>query len=95
LFNSVIPQEKNTSYTAIYYAWIGLTGGIAPLLAGGILTFFSGRQTQIGNVAIDGQTILFSLSFILLGYGIVEYGQVAPDGIYTTRALIKKWLGRI
>lgn len=28
LFNSVVPQEKSTAYTAIYYAWIGLTGGI-------------------------------------------------------------------
>ena len=43
LFNSVIPQEKSTSYTAIYYAWMGLTGGIAPLLAGGILSIQRGH----------------------------------------------------
>ncbi len=95
LFNSVIPQEKSTSYTAIYYAWIGLTGGIAPLLAGGILSFTSGMHTHIGTVEIDGQTILFVLAFILLGYGLVEYGRVAPDGIYTTRGAIHKFLGRI
>ena len=94
-FNSVIPQEKSTSYTAIYYAWIGLTGGIAPLLAGGILSFTSGMHTRIGTVEIDGQTILFVLAFILLGYGLVEYGRVAPDGIYTTRGAIHKFLGRI
>ncbi len=35
LFNGVVPPEKNTAYMAIYYAWMGLTGGIAPLLAGG------------------------------------------------------------
>ncbi len=95
LFNSVIPQEKSTSYTAIYYAWIGLTGGIAPLLAGGILTLTVDMQTHIGTLEIDGQTILFVLSFILLGYGLAEYGRVAPDGIYTTRAVIRKLLGRI
>jgi nitrate/nitrite transporter NarK len=95
LFNRVIPQEKNTSYTALYYAWIGLTGGIAPLLAGGILTLFSGSQTKFGNIVIDGQTILFSLSFLLLGYGLIEYGRVAPDGSYTTRGVIRKMFHRI
>ena len=95
LFNSVVPQEKSTAYTAIYYAWIGLTGGIAPLLAGGILSITSGMQTHIGQVAIDGQTILFILSFLLLGYGLIEYGRVAPDGSYTTRAALQKVLGRL
>ena len=95
LFNSVIPQEKSTSYTAIYYAWIGLTGGIAPLLAGGILTLTAGFQTQIGMVVIDGQTILFILAFIILGYGLIEYGRVTPDGDYTTRGAIRKLFSQI
>jgi MFS family permease len=95
LFNSVIPQEKSTSYTAIYYAWMGLTGGIAPLLAGGILSLTTGMKTQIEMVAIDGQTILFILSFLLLGYGLIEYGRVTPDGVYTTRAAVLKLMQRI
>jgi len=95
LFNSVVPQEKSTSYTAIYYAWLGLTGGIAPLLAGGILSLTAGMQTRIGTVQIDGQTILFILAFLFLGYGLIEYGRVAPDGIYTTRGAIRKLIGRI
>jgi MFS family permease len=95
LFNKVIPQEKSTAYTAIYYAWIGLTGGIAPLMAGWILSLTSGMQTQIGMVVIDGQTILFILSFLLLGYGLIEYGRVVPDGIYTTRGAMQKLFGLI
>lgn len=94
LFNSVVPQDKSTSYTAIYYAWIGLTGGIAPLLAGGILSLTAGMQTRFGAVEIDGQTILFVLAFVFLGYGLREYGRVAPDGIYTTRSAIRKLFGR-
>jgi len=95
LFNSVIPQEKNTAYTAIYYAWMGLTGGIAPLLAGAILSFTAGMQTHIAGVAIDGQTLLFTLAFLLLGYGLIEYGRVAPDGSYTTRAALRKLWRRV
>jgi MFS family permease len=95
LFNSVIPQEKSTAYTAIYYAWMGLTGGIAPLLAGGILSYASGMQAKIGMIKIDGQAILFILSFFCLGYGLIQYGRVTPDGVYTTRAAIVKLLRRI
>lgn len=95
LFNSVIPPEKNTSYTAVYYAWTGLTGGIAPLLAGGILSLSAGMRTQIGMLAIDGQAILFILAFLLMGYGLIEYSRVAPDGIYTTRGVIQKIWSRV
>jgi MFS family permease len=90
LFNGVVPPEKSTAYTAIYYAWMGLTGGISPLLAGGILSIDA--RMQIGIVRIDGHTLLFLLSFILLGYGLIEYGRVAPDDVYSTRAAIRKIL---
>ena len=95
LFNRVIPQEKSTAYTAIYYAWMGLTGGVAPLLAGGILSLTSGMQLHIAGLAVDGQAILFLLSFPLLAYGMMEYGRVAPDGAYTTRAVVRKIIGRM
>lgn len=95
LFNSVMPPEKSTAYYAIYYAWIGLTGGIAPLLAGGILSVASGMKIWIGKVEMDGQSILFILAFFLLAYGLFEYGRVAPDGNYTTRATIHKLFKRI
>ncbi len=95
LFNGVVPQEKSTSYTAIYYAWMGLTGGTAPLLAGGILSFSAGMRAQFGRLVVDGHTLLFLLAFVLLVYGLVEYGQVAPDDIYSTRAAIRKLFTRL
>jgi MFS family permease len=95
LFNRVIPPEKNTSYTAIYYAWIGLMGGIAPLLAGSLLTLLAGFSSHIGVVNIDGQSILFCLSFGLMGFGLYGYGRVAPDGSYTTRAVLHALWDRI
>ncbi|RPJ51011.1 MAG: MFS transporter, partial [Chloroflexi bacterium] len=96
LFNGVIPPEKSTSYTAIYYAWMGLTGGIAPLLAGAILSFSAVIMPQlhlkIGMAVFDGHTLLFLLSLVILVYGLVEYRRVAPDDIYNTRAAIQKLL---
>lgn len=95
LFNSVIPQEKSTSYTALYYAWLGLTGGIAPLLAGGILSFTAGLRGQIGWLVIDSQAILFLLALICLAYGLIEYGHVSPDGSFTTRSALRQLWKRI
>ena len=53
-----------------------------------------GHANPVGPLAIDGQTILFILSFLLLGYGLIEYSRVAPDGVYTTRGLIRKLWSR-
>jgi MFS family permease len=95
LFNGVVPQEKSTSYTAIYYAWMGLTGGIAPLAAGAILSFSEGLQAQVGPLVVDGYTLLFFLALLLLIYGLVEYSRVAPDDVYSTRAAIRKILALV
>lgn len=95
LFNGVIPPEKSTSYTAIYYAWMGLTGGIAPLLAGGILSFSARMQARIGMVVFDGHSILFILALVLMLYGLVQYGHVAPDDVYSTRAAIRQIVHKI
>ncbi len=95
LFNGVVPPEKNTAYLAIYYAGMGLTGGIAPLLAGGILSFSVGWRAQVGLLQLDGYWLLFLLSLILSIYGLVEYGRVTPDDIYSTRTAIRKFLALI
>jgi len=28
LFNSAVPEDLNTAYTALFYAWAGVTGGL-------------------------------------------------------------------
>jgi MFS family permease len=95
LFNGVIPPEKSTSYTAIYYAWMGVTGGIAPLLAGGILSSITGFHLRFGPFVMDSYSILYFAGLIALIYGLAQYSHVAPDGVYTTRAAIRKIFTRI
>jgi MFS family permease len=93
LFNGVVPQEKSTAYMAIYYAWMGLTGGIAPLLAGAILSAGTGLP-RLGSISLDGYVLVFFLALVLITYGLLEYRRVTPDSIYTTRAALKKLLRR-
>jgi MFS family permease len=95
LFNGVVPVEKNTAYTAIYYAWLGLTGGVAPLLAGALLGACGNRQVALGPLAVDGHTLLFALALFLLTLGWWLYGRVEPDDVHTTRSTLRRVVNRV
>ncbi len=94
LFNGVVPPRSSTAYTAIYYAWMGLTGGVAPLLAGALLSAWGSRQLTAGPLAMDGHALLFILALLLLALGWWLYGRVRPDDVHTTRTVLYGWLGR-
>jgi len=94
LFNGVIPHEKSSAYTAIYYAWMGVTGGFAPLVAGGLLSVTEGWQIAIGGAVVDGNNLLFILSLALLAFGWIAYRRVRPDDIYSTRATLRLGVAR-
>ena len=92
LFNKVVPAERSTAYTAIYYAWMGITGGIAPLLAGGLLTACGNWRTHLGNVVVDGHALLFLGALLLSLAGWWLYGRVRPDDRHTTRSVLSELL---
>jgi len=94
LFNGVVPAEASTAYTAIYYAWLGVTGGIAPLLAGGILSARVSRDAGacIGPFPADGYALLFATALLCLVAGWWLYGRVRPDGVHTTRSVARNFV---
>ena len=95
LFNSVVPPAQSTAYTSIHYAWLGLTGGLAPLLAGGLLAATGTWQTDLRWLSIDGYTLLFVTAFLFLGAGGLLYRRVRRDDGYTTRAAVRGFLNRV
>jgi MFS family permease len=95
LFNSVVPPGKNTAYTAVYYAWLGVTGGIAPLLAGGILAAGGDWRLRLLWLRLDGYALVFILALAFLGLGWWLYGRVRADGRYGTRMALRSFLTRI
>jgi MFS family permease len=95
LFNGVVPPGKNTAYTAVYYAWLGVTGGIAPLLAGGILAADSEGGMLLGWLRLDGYALVFFLALVFLVLGCRLYGKVQADGGYGTRMVLRNFMGRI
>lgn len=99
LFNGVVPFDRNTAYMALYYAAMGLAGGAAPLLAGGLLTLLQGWEIRLGWLVLDGYRMLFALAAVLLASGWRCYEQVRPDDVHTTRDLLARavmavWGGR-
>jgi MFS family permease len=95
LFNGVIPEQKSTAYTAIYYAWMGLTGGTAPLLAGTILSVSTGWRFSLGLFQIDGYQVLFLLALVLLLLGVRSYARVRPDDVFSMRAALRRILSGV
>ncbi len=94
-FNRVSPLEKSTAYMAIYYAWMGVTGGLAPLLAGGILSVATDWRLRMIGVTVDGYTLMFGTAFLFLLSGWFFYGRVQPDGSHTTRTAVRGLMNRM
>lgn len=89
-FNGVVPQDKTTAYNAIYYAWIGVMGGLAPLLAGGILS--AKWHFQYGPFATDPYALLFLMCLLLTACAWLLFMRVEPDDRFTTRAVMRKMM---
>jgi len=92
LYNRVIPARDSTAYTALYYAWMGVAGGLAPLLAGHLLSHCAGWQAALGPVTVDGHAVLFVGAFALLAAACWLYGRLQPDGRHTTRSVLSQML---
>lgn len=95
LFNRVVPAQNATSYTALYYAWMGLSGGVAPFLAGQILGGLKDLQFNIGGIHCGAYHVLFLVSFALLFAGLLAYSRTPRDGRYGTREAIGLLLRRM
>ena len=78
LYNNVIPIDKSTAYSSMYYAWSGLIGGLSPILAGKLLTALSGWRTTI-IFPLDGYRLLFLLSLVGFCASALFYRRVRPD----------------
>jgi MFS family permease len=62
LYVSVVPSEKKSEYMAVYYAAIGIIGGVSQLSGGALLDAFSGISGQLGIFVLDPFTPLMVIS---------------------------------
>lgn len=79
LYVKVVPQEKSGDYMAVYYAAIGLIGGLSQVFGGQLLDFTGGLSGQFLVFTIDPFFPLFVLAFAFTGVSIALFRRVQGD----------------
>ena len=65
LYVSIVPAAKRSDYLAVYWAWLGLTGGLSQLIGGRLLTVTQDLSGTLAGIPIDPYTPLFLLGMVL------------------------------
>jgi MFS family permease len=65
LYVSIVPTAKRSDYLAVYWAWLGLTGGLSQLIGGRLLTVTRDLSGTLAGIPIDPYTPLFLLGMVL------------------------------
>lgn len=79
LFNRVIPAEKTSTYSAVWYAFIGLAGGFGALAAGRLLDTLNGVTGALFGLRLDLYTPVFLTGAALLAAAALIFRAVPPD----------------
>jgi MFS family permease len=85
LYVSVVPPERKTEYMALYYAWLGIVGGLGQLIGGRVVDYSAGITGRFLIFTLDPYTLLFLASLVLpLVSGLLLRG-VRADSAVTVR----------
>lgn len=79
LFVKVVPREKRAQYMAVYYAIIGLIGGLSQFIGGGVLDLTQGLRGEFLIFPIDPFFPLFVFGLILTILTIIIFRYVQAD----------------
>jgi Na+/melibiose symporter-like transporter len=79
LFVKVVPTEKSSEYMAVYYALVGLIGGLGSVLGGRLLDFTQGLSGQFLIFTVDPFFPLFVLALVLTSVSIYLFNRVQAD----------------
>jgi MFS family permease len=82
---NLVPLEKRTPYMAVYYAVIGLAGGLGPLAGGWLLVRLKGFFWTYGAVTVDAFGLLFGGFLGLLGIGWMLFRRLKTSGEMSIR----------
>lgn len=79
LYVKVVPGEKKTEYMSMYYALMGLIGGLSQVAGGGVLDLTAGLSGQFLIFTIDPFFPLFVFGLILTAVSAVIFTRVQAD----------------
>lgn len=79
LYVNVVPPERKTEYMSIYYAWVGIVGGITSLFSGRLLDFTQELSSRFLIFYIDAYTPLFISCFLVFSAGSLFLMRLKAD----------------
>lgn len=88
LYAKILSNVNVIYYTSIFYAWIGISQGLAPVFAGFILEKFKNFSITFLHRDFDIYSIIFLINFIFQILAIILYRKVKPDKRIKTRFLV-------
>lgn len=83
LFVRVVPAEKKTAYLALYYAWVGISGGLGQLFGGWLVDLTAGLSGSWWLLRFDPYTLLFLLGITFPLIGLLLFRRVKADSSVT------------
>jgi MFS family permease len=79
LFGSVVPPERKSEYMAVYYAAVGIIGGVSQVVGGGLLDLFHGISGQFLFITLDPFTPLMIASVVLPALSVLVFQRMRAD----------------
>jgi len=79
LYVKVVPTEKSAEYMAVYYAAIGLIGGLSQIVGGRVLDFTQDLSGQFLIFTIDPFFPLFVFGLVLTVISVILFSRVKAD----------------
>jgi MFS family permease len=93
LFNvGVVPPHKSMDYMAVFYAWIGILGGMSQFFAGRILDATQNFSGQFLFFNLDPYSVLFIAIIILAIASIPIFRAIRVEDPVTTRQFVSTFL---
>lgn len=80
MYVNLVPPEKNTRYMALYYALMGLIGGLSPIFAGALLEQTKNMSGRFAMFPIDSYTPLLLLSALANIVGLLFMHRISIKG---------------
>lgn len=79
LYVAAVPPERSSAYMAFYYAWIGVVGGVGPLLAGWLIERCSALELTVAIIHVDQFTPFFASMVVVLTTAVIILGRCRSD----------------
>lgn len=90
LFSGVVPEENKKDFLAVYYAYMGLIGGLSQIIAGWWLD--SGILVSLGGMEWSAFRLLLVFSIVVLCLSVLLFRGIRDVKALSVREFLRFWV---